>query len=814
MAAENPRYNRTVELEMMTEKKDQKSIICASLYFASMASLILLCTTCPASIPVAAYPPKNSSDAELAHGSTADKTTDEQIQYYERCLTLFPSNDVYHVALGFAHYIKASELRDEKTDQDIAPRTDVHFRLASKEFQVALAINSSNAEAYAYQGMVYAEQKQYSNAVEYINRATQAGSTNSTVWYCRGVVLEKVWQPQDSIDAYATAIRLSPDNVQPYLSLARLYNNIKRYSEALCVCSNAMARFPTHPDVFGFMARSLLKAGHADETVAMCQKWLKNDPDNIQIRYRLGQGLAGMHQYDAAIKEQTRILATNPRDCDAYNEIGLCLWAKGNHNAAIHEFRSGLGVHTNCPVLLLNLGQCLENTNAHEEAIEVLEKSRAINPNSFEVCIPLANAYQHTGQHEKAKQTCFQHMALMPWIADPYFGLASIYFESGDYNQSIKYGREGLDRDPAAASEWYNVGLALQRQHKLNEAIDALANAVKIDSSILNPHLAYVDTLRLSGKFSEATDACRTAAARFPTNSEPLVLMGMVWESQRQWTNAVNAYQQAAILDTNCVDAIIAIARVMEAENRLPEAAEAFSQALLKAPTNSTCRSSLISALFRMGDKSKASQVLNEGMAIKPNDVILMGAQAEMFAAERNVTEAVAVLAHAVQLYPHDSPSRFNLAHYYEALGQRAVAMSNWLFIATNDPSFPIVHQRLALTYARTGRLREALAEFKQYANLAPADVNAHNDLGYTYYQLGMNDEAIHEYEIGITCDPKLGIIHYNMALAYYAKGRFRDAIESCATAKAAGYLGNPRFIQLLRTASEQPSGSVIAPKW
>lgn len=793
----------------------QESVLHAALAFVSVAYGTFLCATCSASIP-AAFSSFDDSGVGLAYAVSTNKGTDEQIQYYERCTAESPSNDAYHVELGIAHCIKALDLRDGKaaTDQDVTTLIEHHFGLAKKEFQAALTVNPSNAEAYAYQGMVYSEQKQYSNAIECANRAVQIGPMIWIVWYYRGVILERVWQPQNSVDAYTTAIRLNPDTVQPYLSLARLYNTMKRYNDALCLCSNAMARFPACSDVVSAMARSLLKAGHADEVIEICQKWLKDNPNDIQARYRLGQGLAGCHRYDEAIQEEKRVLAANPRLCDAYNEIGLCLWAKGDRDAAIREFRTGLGVHTNCHALSVDLGECLEEANAHEEAIEVLERTWAINPYSFEVCVPLANAYFHKGQHEKAKQVCFRLMALMPWVADPYFELAGIYLNSGDYDRSVQYGREGLVREPASGAGWYNVGLALHRQRKWSEASDALAEAVRLGTNALNPHLVYAEALRLSGKFNKALDACHTAIDRFPTNAEPLVSMGLVWETQLRLTNAAAAYRQAVVLDTNCLDAINGIGRVMATEGRLPEAVDAFRQAMLISPTNSVCRSSLISTLIKIGDRSGARQVLDQGMAMMPTDVVLMTAQAELLADEGNITGAVKVLEHTVQMYTNDSSSRFNLAHYYEALGRQSLAVSNWLLIATNDPSFPVVHQRLALTYARTGHLQEALTEFRQYADLVPADATAHNDVGYTYYQLGKHDEAIREYEAGIACNPGLGIIYYNLALAYYAKGWLRDAAKCCEKAKIAGYPGDPRFTRLLPAVGGQQSESAVGTNW
>ena len=183
------------------------------------------------------------SDAALWLPPLAPSGTNanDVIRYYERSTAKFPSNDAFHVALGVAHGIKAISLREVEAfgKPDIEGMIDRHLNLAARELRLALDINPSNVDAIAYQGLVLSERGQFSDAMECVVRATAIGSTNSTAWYCRGVVQERNRQSQDALDAYATAIRLNPDSLPAYLRLASLYTHIKRYDDALSVSSSA-----------------------------------------------------------------------------------------------------------------------------------------------------------------------------------------------------------------------------------------------------------------------------------------------------------------------------------------------------------------------------------------------------------------------------------------------------------------------------------------------------------------------------------------------------------------------------------------------
>src|ERR1700739_2018917 len=76
----------------------------------------------------------------------------------------------------------------------------------------------------------------------------------------------------------------------------------------------------------------------------------------------------------------------------------------------------------------------------------------------------------------------------------------------------------------------------------------------------------------------------------------------------------------------------------------------------------------------------------------------------------------------------------------------------------------------------RAGDLEGAVAEYRQFLQIAPDATPIHSNLGAARAGLGRFEEAIVEYEIALKQSPSLTEARLNLALCYYKMGRIRDA--------------------------------------
>jgi tetratricopeptide (TPR) repeat protein len=95
------------------------------------------------------------------------------------------------------------------------------------------------------------------------------------------------------------------------------------------------------------------------------------------------------------------------------------------------------------------------------------------------------------------------------------------------------------------------------------------------------------------------------------------------------------------------------------------------------------------------------------------------------------------------------------------------------------SPDWDDVHYVLALALTETGKLKEAIGEFKQVIKLAVKNepkILAFYNMGNAYADLGQYQEASEAYQQAIKLNPELSKPHNNLGLAYAALDRVADA--------------------------------------
>ncbi len=148
--------------------------------------------------------------------------------------------------------------------------------------------------------------------------------------------------------------------------------------------------------------------------------------------------------------------------------------------------------------------------------------------------------------------------------------------------------------------------------------------------------------------------------------------------------------------------------------------------------------------LFLVGNKSKAYELLNKALGIKPDFTFVRYTLAYLYFTEYNYPEAEVELNRVIQI----------------------------------DSKFWSAYKLLGDIYFRKGLYQEAIDKYRLAISLNHNDAILCNDLGLALVQLELYDEAIVYLEKALKLEPKNLNIRYNLASTYRDKGRFDEAIS------------------------------------
>ncbi len=173
-----------------------------------------------------------------------------------------------------------------------------------------------------------------------------------------------------------------------------------------------------------------------------------------RYQYSLGVFYLNNGNADEAIEYLNRSLSLDPRNYLAYNARGLATAMKGNLPEAVKDYE-----------------KCLE-----------------LAPDFSEARNNLGSVYQELGFVDKAEAEFLKVVndRAYPTKELPNYNLARLYFTRGDLDQALAYDEAAIKLNVRFAMAYNLKGLILEKQDRLDAAIDSFKQAVKTVPDDLN----------------------------------------------------------------------------------------------------------------------------------------------------------------------------------------------------------------------------------------------------------------------------------------------------------------------------------------
>jgi tetratricopeptide (TPR) repeat protein len=193
------------------------------------------------------------------------------------------------------------------------------FENAIKDYDMAIALNSSYYQAYNNRGVVLEKLGQFENAIKDYNMAIALNSSYYQAYNNRGMVLEKLGQLENAIKDYNMAITLNPSNYEAYDNLGVLYGN----------------------------------AGLIDKAIETFNKSLAVNQNYYNAYNNRGLLYFSLGQYERALNDFNKTLELEPYFGEAYLNRGNLLFIIGKKEHALADLRRAcdLGKESACKAL-------------------------------------------------------------------------------------------------------------------------------------------------------------------------------------------------------------------------------------------------------------------------------------------------------------------------------------------------------------------------------------------------------------------------------------------------------------------------------
>jgi tetratricopeptide (TPR) repeat protein len=265
-----------------------------------------------------------------------------------------------------------------------------------------------------------------------------------------------------------------------------------------------------------------------------------------------------------------------------------------------------------------------------------------------------------------------------------------------------------------------------------------------------------------------------------PSFIEGQALLAVIYEKQRDYAPALEAYGKVTAADPSRAEAWYGMGSVLKKTGKYPEAISAFEKAI-------SLNFGKKEIFFELGDSyesvqnwAKAAEAYEKFLALKPEETwtgyLRLGAcRAKL----QQYDAAIAAFLGAQKGQPKDLKVNTSLADAYEKAGQLEKAEEVYNSLAVINPPDAKTYYGMAVRmYDGAGKYERAIVPAKKIVDLDPKNEMSMYNVGLMYFKLQKFDEAVAAFKQCLAAKPDFPNAWFQIGSSYYNQKRYRDAIE------------------------------------
>lgn len=276
-----------------------------------------------------------------------------------------------------------------------------------------------------------------------------------------------------------------------------------------------------------------------------CSRIVQISPDHFAAWFNLGYARQKVGELQESVFAYHQASRLRPDDARPLVNLGMVKQATEEWEGAREAYLCALSIDPDHPVALWNLGLICEQNGPKEEAEALFTRLVAIQPDqeeawfrigmiclaredwegslaAFETCLrrrqPWKEASLNRGyalreldRPAEARQCYEQVLTSEPRCVEALSGLAAVAVDQGDWETAVAARKKLVELKSAVPELTYNIGVMLDRQNRLDEAVRLYCEALKERPRFPEVLLNLGHALERLGRQAEAVECWRRA---------------------------------------------------------------------------------------------------------------------------------------------------------------------------------------------------------------------------------------------------------------------------------------------------------------
>jgi tetratricopeptide (TPR) repeat protein len=224
---------------------------------------------------------------------------------------------------------------------------------------------------------------------------------------------------------------------------------------------------------------ALFWAGYTEQALPYLEATLARAPHNVPTMVLVAQIHLEARRTLQARKILEQALAADPRNAEAWNELGGVELAESHVNAAIDRYRKALEIKPDLTYALMNAAQAYAQIGDHADAERLFSRTLEIDSRSAEAANGLGRALAEQNRPEEAKRAFERAIEIRRDYGPAINNLGVLYGSRGDTNNAIAAFRYGIQVAPGEDDLYLNLARAYVQRSEREKAREVIEQWLK-----------------------------------------------------------------------------------------------------------------------------------------------------------------------------------------------------------------------------------------------------------------------------------------------------------------------------------------------
>lgn len=207
----------------------------------------------------------------------------------------------------------------QKAVQDIQANDLASAKLLLGE---VFKIDKNQADALRFMGVICALQKEWDQALTWVDLTLEANPQNGIAHSNRGNILIELGRQEEALSCYQKAIALEPGYAEAYSNQGNTLQALGRFQEALTAYEKAVELDPNYSQAFYGVARLFCVRKQFENALGCCDQALRLNPSYEAAQELRGSIFAQVKDYQNALDAYDKVLLLNPKSFSAWISKG------------------------------------------------------------------------------------------------------------------------------------------------------------------------------------------------------------------------------------------------------------------------------------------------------------------------------------------------------------------------------------------------------------------------------------------------------------------------------------------------------------